>query len=178
MEHKATKAERDALSKIVTLKDMGSPKGLGVIATMNLEKGEFVGVMAGCVMREEAHNFMVQTGKITGRYAMETRDQNLETYVVEPEAPHRGKPSRRFRSSMALFMNEPGPAEQLNVAWAFNTAYDPERVECYTMKQVAAGEELLVHYGDSYGRTYEKPREAPPSPWTRGKMTHEFSHLQ
>lgn len=164
MEHKASKAEREALGKRVTLKDMGSPKGIGVVATRDLAKGEFVGVMAGWVLSEETHDFLVQSGVVTGQYAMETRDYNSQTYVVDPEAPYRGRPSRRFLSSMGHFMNEPAPSEQLNVAWAFNAAHDPERVECYTLKSVAAGEELLVHYGNTYRRTYDTSCEMPPSP--------------
>lgn len=42
-------------------------------------------------------------------------------------------------------MNEPAPHERLNVAWAFNDAYDPERVECYTVAPVKAARVLRRH---------------------------------
>lgn len=161
-EHRATRAERLTLAQSVELKDAGAPKGIGAFALRDLTEGEFVGVLPGRVLREETHDFLVQSGAVSGDYAMETFDRGSETYVVEPEALHRGRPSRRFRSSIGHFMNEPAAGEQLNVAWAFNPAYDPERVDCYTIRPVEAGGELLVHYGLSYRRSYEGPSESPP----------------
>lgn len=161
-EHKATRAERAALAERVILKDMGTPKGIGAFALRDLAEGEFVGVLPGRVMREETHDLLVQVGAVSGKYAMETFNRKSESYVVEPEAPRRGRPWRRFRSSIGHFMNEPAARERLNVAWAFNTTYDPERVDCYTMRPVKAGQELLVHYGNTYARSYERPSESPP----------------
>lgn len=160
-EHKATEAEARLLDERVVLKDMGAPKGNGVVAKRDLAKGEFVGVLAGVVLRERTHDRLVQSGVITGRYAMETRDSDLQTYVVEPESLHRFEPARRFRRSMGHFMNEPAPGERLNVAWAHNKAYDPERIDCYTVKPVKAGKELLVHYGNVYDRKYKRPFQSP-----------------
>lgn len=162
MEHRATESEREALGEAVMLKDMGAPKGIGVVARRDLGEGKFVGVMAGRILAEETHDSWVLSGMVTGRYAMETRDRNYRPYVVEPEAPRQGKPSRRFKSSMGQYMNEPSGEEHVNVAWAFNPTYDPQRVECYTMRPVEAGRELLVHYGNTYSRTYERPCESPP----------------
>lgn len=161
-EHKATKAERKGLRERVVLKYMGAPKGVGVVARRDLARGEFVGVLPGRVLCEGDHDRLVESGLFTGKYAMATCGRNLHAYVVEPEAPRRGQPARRFRSSMGHFMNEPSPHERLNVVWAFNAAYDPERIECYTLAPVGAGGELLVHYGDAYDRTYEGPSERPP----------------
>lgn len=77
-EHKATKAERKDLKERVALRDMGPPKGIGVVARRDLAKGEFVGVLPGRVLCEEDH---VQIGVFTGKYAMG------------------GQPARQFRGT-------------------------------------------------------------------------------
>lgn len=65
----ATKAERKDLKERVALRDMGAPKGVGVVARRDLAKGEFVGVLPGRVLCEE---HQIQIGVFTGKYAMAT----------------------------------------------------------------------------------------------------------
>lgn len=160
-EHKASPSEEVMLEERVCLKDMGPPKGMGLVARRDLEKGEFVGVLAGRVLPDKTHDKLVNSGVITGRYAMETRDKELKTYVIEPEVAYRFHAARRFRKSMGHFINEPAPGERLNVAWSHNPKYDPERIDCYIAKPIKAGKELLVHYGNIYDRKYKKPFQKP-----------------
>ena len=68
-----------------------------------------------------------------------------------------------FSTVQALYLNEPGPGEKVNVQHVFNM--DLQRVEMRTVAPVGVGEPLLVYYGEHYPRNYEvsvKPDEAPP----------------
>lgn len=160
-EHVVTPEEAEFLRKRVAIRDMGTTKGRGVVARHDLQKGEFVGVLAGRVVPDAAHVEMTRTGMTSGRYAMETADKNGFVYVVEPEEPWTQRAAMRFKSSVGHYINEPAPGERLNVAWVRNARYDPIRIDCYTARRVKAGEELLIHYGDIYARKYRDPHERP-----------------
>ena len=164
-EHRATRREARDLAGKVVVKRLGTTKGMGVVARRDLEVGEFVGVLPGRVIPDRIHVDMTVAGWSTGVYAMETRDRTGEIHVVDPEDPVTHRPFSHFRESVGLYINEPAPGERLNVAWAHNKAYDPERVDCYTAKPVRKGQELLVHYGTIYERRYRRPFERPLPSW-------------
>ncbi|KAK9826938.1 hypothetical protein WJX74_000845 [Apatococcus lobatus] len=133
-EHRAEEGEAAELAQKVELRCLGRPKGTGVVARRDLQKGEFVGVLAGRVIADRRHARLAAEGAISSRYSMETCDRYGAVYVVEPEDDGTGVPARRFAESFGHYMNEPAPGERLNVAWAHNKAYDPQRIDCYTVK--------------------------------------------
>lgn len=163
-EHYADEGEEaDLLGKLELRRT--EAKGTGVYATRDLAKGEFVGVLAGRVIPDRRHARMAADWVVSSRYSMETADQWGAVYVVEPEEDGTRKLGRRYRNSFGHYMNEPAPGERLNVAWAHNRAYDPARIDCYTVKPVKKGRELLVHYGSQYERKYRAPFERPMRAW-------------
>ena len=164
-EHRATAREVRELAGKVRVVRLGTTKGFGVVARRDLGAGEFVGVLPGMVIPDRRHVDMTATGSSSGAYAMETRDGRGEVYVVDPEDPVTHRPFPDFKGSVGLYINEPAPGERLNVAWAHNRDYDPERIDCYTAKPVRKGRELLVHYGTIYDRRYRRPFERPLPSW-------------
>lgn len=160
-EHRVTRAEAEMLDRTVVLKRLDSGKGRGVVARRDLPVGQLVGVLPGRIIPDKAHDRMAAVGRVSSRYCMETRDHAGNMYVVEPEDDYCLMPASRFLGSKGHFINEPAPGERLNAAWAHNNSYDPERIDCYTIKPVRKGQELLVHYGMQYERPYRAPSEAP-----------------
>ena len=160
-EHVATEREQEQLQRRVLVKQMGLPKGKGVFARRDLPEGVLVGVLPGRVVPDKEHVRMAAQGVVSGRFCMETRDTAGRVYVVEPEDDYCMLAASRFESSVGHFVNEPAPGERLNAAWVHNPEYDPERMDCYTIKAVPKGKEILVHYGSMYNRKYRQPAEAP-----------------
>ena len=139
--------------------------GKGVFARVDLKRDALVCVYPGRVYRRTAWERALKRGLVNNVYAVDffrrvdyasDRDrQTRETWIVEdlvldPSVGDGVDPM--FRDTIGPFLNEPNDAEQ-NCYWVFNI--DRGTLEMRVFKNVPAGGELTICYGNSYARTYQ-----------------------
>lgn len=60
-----------------------------------------------------------------------------------------------FNDLFTPFINEPSPSEESNCGWIDEPHYSDKSLSIITVREIKAGEELLIGYGPSYPRSYE-----------------------
>jgi hypothetical protein len=121
----------------------GPALGRGVFATRDLRPGLCIPVL-GHEISENERQQLVRKNK-----ALYVFDSSTVGLIDGDPRIHPDKINRvgNYGLSIALMVNEPPPRNKANCAFGANTLQ--------VRRRVAKGEELLVHYGDSYERPYK-----------------------
>lgn len=164
-------AERRRAAGTATLRRMRG-RGVGVVAERDLPARRFVATYPGQRYSNEEYELRRARGETDGTYAIEfwrpgRRGVPDNAYVLDPGA----RPARdgrgpqvlpRFAAALAPRVNEPGLGGRPNLMWVWNLPR--YRLELWTARRAAAGEELTACYGTSggYQRGYDTVCAAPP----------------
>ena len=139
--------------EMVTLQPIEG-KGLGVRALVHIPAWTCLGPYPGAVCTLAQHAALKARGEAEDQYAIEFWDgapggAMREDVVVNPMVGG-GLPDKYMCATP--FVNEPGLDEAPNLAWVWN--FPKHRVEMWTTRDVKAGEELTICYGQAYARRY------------------------
>ena len=129
-------------------------KGLGVVAVADIPKGTFVAPYPGVVRSRDQYEQLLQSGRVDDEYAAEFWESSPgglidESYIINPKLD--GRFPARFQG-VGPYFNEPSKGGKPSLHWVWN--FPRRRLEFWTMRDVAAGEELTVCYGVGYTRGY------------------------
>lgn len=140
------------LARVETRRRDGQPYRT-VVATARLPANAFVAAYPGRVYDREAWEDLVHAGRLSTKYGVDLFEVvpggtvRVGHLVVDPtDATNRVSPA--FARALGPFVNEPGPGQQHNLRWVYNLPLG--RIEYWTTRDVPAGAELLVCYGDGY----------------------------
>lgn len=146
-----------------------SRHGKGCFTTTELKKNTFIGVYPGIILNEKQFTMKMsrvplQQQENVMRYVVQNRLHSTadNKCYLDPTNPH-GTLDAGWRDNPVLYINEPDPDQQTNVISVWN--YDTMRLEIWTLRDVAAETELLVHYGDSYNRSYSIAQGQVAAAW-------------
>ena len=140
-----------------------SRHGKGCFAVADLKPHTFLGVYPGSILNEK--QFTTKMSKLpfdkqknVMRYVVQNKlHSTLENKCyLDPTNAH-GSLDSGWKSNPVLYINEPDDDQKTNVMSVWN--YDTVRLEIWTSLEIKTGSELLVHYGDSYSRSYQSPNK-------------------
>lgn len=116
--------------------------GIGVVAAADIPRFTIIGVYPG--YEDALSGEHVKVGRPNPRYSLV--DLNCADYfnVVFEE----------LQSTFTPFINEPNVGEQSNTAWIQETVHPEGRLSVMTVRDIRAGEELMIGYGPLYPRCY------------------------
>jgi hypothetical protein len=150
-----------ALASVVRM----AGKGLGVVARRAMPALTMVAPYPGELLTTAQYDRRLAAGLTSGTYAISfykpDRNMALRTnYIVDPGAPGGGL-LPEYAASAAPRVNEPDAGGAPNTVWVWNLPR--HRLELWTARAVARGEELTVCYGNSggYRRAYRTACFAP-----------------
>lgn len=130
--------------------DMSKISGIGVYCVDALEEGDCLGVYSGKLMAEDDFNAMAA-------HSPSIRDTAMDL----PHTDH--VVVRAGRDDLLSYVNEVPPERKANVAVVPIFLPAGNAVAYYAARRIAAGDELVVHYGQTYCRSYRVggPARAP-----------------
>lgn len=116
--------------------------GLGVWAKADIPRFTIVGVYPG--YEDPLSGEHAKAGRPGPRYSLV--DLNCADYF--------NRVFVEYDKCFTPFINEPTPDEVSNVAWIQETCHKTGRLSVMAVRDIKAGEELLIGYGPLYPRTY------------------------
>jgi len=114
------------------------------------------------------------TGNQTSRYSYKEKAKKLAKFTDYcAEVPHNpnfvydptdndGNLLESYKHNVCMYINEPPPHKLNNCAWVFTKKDNFEEttlLEIWTFREVKAGEQLYIFYGDDYSRDYAINRD-------------------
>lgn len=116
--------------------------GLGVHAVVDIPRFSIVGVYPG------------YEDPLSGEHAKVERPGPKYSLVDLNCADYFNRVFLEYDTCFTPFINEPNEQELSNVAWIQETCHLKGRLSVMTVRDIKAGEELLIGYGPLYPRTY------------------------
>lgn len=151
---KARSHEESHFSTLVSIRDAGSGKGLGVFAKKDIEPWMTVAVYPGYVYSKKEHDRLTKAKKTSNVYGVGVQGKSGAKYVIDPEEPDGSRQTHKmFEASIGHRVNEPSGNKKPNVSYMENfTVQDTDhpRLEYWTNRPVKKGSELVAYYGGEY----------------------------
>lgn len=149
-------ADRRHTARHARVVRMAAKGGQGVVAARAIPAFTLVAPYPGRRFTLAEHEKRMRSGKTTGTYAIafykpDKTHVARTNYVIDPEGAD-GKLKASLAGSAGPLVNEPGPGQRPNLVWVWNLPR--YRLELWTARAVARGEELVVCYGN--GGDYER----------------------
>lgn len=116
--------------------------GVGVWAKTNIPRFTIVGVYPG------------YEDPLSGEHAKVDRPGPKYSLVDLNCADYFNRVFVEFDKCFTPFINEPNETEEANTAWIQETIHKDGRLSVMAVRDIKAGEELLIGYGPLYPRTY------------------------
>ena len=116
--------------------------GLGVVAHVDIPRFTVIGVYPG--YEDPLSGEQVKVGRPAPKYSLV--DLNCANYYNDVFT--------ELQSAFTPFINEPNVQEKSNTAWIQEPHRPEGRLSVMTVRDIKAGEELLIGYGPMYPRDY------------------------
>jgi hypothetical protein len=116
--------------------------GFGIVAIADIPRYTVVGVYPG------------YDDPLSGEHAKVGRPGPKYSLVDMNCADYFNRVFGEFQKCITPFINEPLPTEKSNCAWIQETSRPEGRLSVMSVRDIAAGEELLIGYGPLYPRDY------------------------
>jgi len=130
-------------SELVVRKQIANKgNGFGVVAAQDIPRFTVVGVYPG------------YDDPLSGEHAKVGRPGPKYSLVDMNCADYFNRVFGELHMCITPFINEPLPEEQANCAWIQETTRPEGRLSVMTVKDIKAGDELLIGYGPLYPRDY------------------------
>ena len=122
--------------------------GIGIVAVVNIPAFTVVGVYPG--YEDPLSGEQAKLGRPSPKYSLV--DLNCADFY--------NKVFAELHLTHTPFINEPNVGERSNTAWIQETPKPEGRLSIMTVRDIAAGEELLIGYGPLYPRDYPHTYDA------------------
>ena len=134
-------------------------KGKGVVAAIDLPRNSRLPYLGKQIDQKTYDNFAARNTKHPEkRYVDYIIATSIKGTYIDAHPRYRG--SEKWIASR---INEPGPRQKANCVIRFE-----ERLPVVvTTKKIAAGQELMLHYGGAYERQYRVGQRADKPAWLR-----------
>lgn len=160
-----TAADRRKTAEHARVRAMASKGGQGVVARRDIPAHTLIAPYPGARYTLAEYQKRLTAGLTTGKYAIafykpDKTSTARTNYIIDPEGPD-GRLLPELAGSAGPLVNEPGPGTGPNLIWVWNLP--KYRLELWTARPVAKGEELTACYGNSgdYPRDYSTSCAAP-----------------
>lgn len=149
------------LNHVLTVKP--SRHGLGTFTNQPILNQQMINIYPGFIVSEKSlvdklHHLQpekqIQVQRYLCQYMLEEA-KNPDSVIIKYLDPtnKQGNIEQTWKHNPALYINEPDKDQTPNLIGVWN--YDTLRLEHWSCRDIQSGEELLISYGQSYGRDYE-----------------------